>query len=183
MMDAALVGWSLGGHIVLEAAKLFPRSRGIVIWGTPPVGIPPAMDMAFLPNPAMAAAFASELTPEQIAAFGEACLAPGTQPDADFFEAFAQTDGLARATMGGSVATANYEDEVKIVQNLDKPLAILQGENEQLVNLDYLRSLKAPTLWRGAVQVIPHAGHSPQIETPAAFDALIDAFLEDTARK
>jgi pimeloyl-ACP methyl ester carboxylesterase len=182
MTDAVLVGWSLGGHIALEAAKLFPQSRGIVIWGTPPVAIPPAMDLAFLPNPAMAAAFADELTPEQITAFGEACLKPGATPDAGFFEAFAQTHGRARATMGGSIRAANYEDEVKIVQNLDKPLAILQGEHEQLVNLDYLKGLQAPTLWRGAVQVIPNAGHSPQVETPAAFDALVAAFLEDTRK-
>ncbi len=182
MTDAVLVGWSLGGHIALEAAKLLPQSRGIIIWGAPPVGIPPAMHMAFLPNPAMAGAFAAELTPEQITAFGEACLRPGAKPDADYFEAFAQTHGLARATMGGSIMTANYEDEVKIVQNLDKPLAILQGEREQLVNLEYLKSLQAPTLWRGAVQVIPDAGHSPQVETPAAFDALVAAFLEDTSK-
>lgn len=181
--DAVLVGWSLGGHIALEAAKFLPQSRGMVIWGTPPVGIPPAMDMAFLPNPAMGAAFADELTPEQIAAFGEACLRPGGTPDADFFEAFAQTHGLARATMGGSIMSGNYEDEVKIVKNLDKPLAILQGENEQLVNLDYLKNLQAPTLWRGEVQVIPNAGHSPHVEAPAAFDTLVGAFLEDTSRK
>lgn len=183
LTDAVLVGWSLGGHIALEAAKFFPQSRGIMIWGTPPVGIPPVLEEAFLPNPSMAAAFANELTPEQIAAFGEACLKPGAKPDAEFFEAFAQTDGLARATMGGSVATANYEDEVQIVKNLDKPLAILQGEYEQLVNLDYLKALEAPTLWRGEVQVITGAGHSPQFETPAEFDALVDAFLEDTSNK
>src|SRR5690349_20856343 len=44
--DTVLVGWSLGGHIALEAAKLFPEARGILIWGTPPVGIPPALDQA-----------------------------------------------------------------------------------------------------------------------------------------
>lgn len=183
MPDAVLVGWSLGGHIALEAAKLLPRSRGILICGTPPIGIPPAMDQAFLPNPAMGAAFADQLTDEQIAAFGEACLAPGLEPDADFFEAFGQTHGLARLTMGASVGTVNYEDELKIVANLDKPLAILQGEHEQLVNLDYLNKLDAPTLWRGTVQVIPGAGHSPQIETPAAFDALVESFLVDTSKQ
>ena len=183
LTNAVLVGWSLGGHIALEAAKLFPQSRGIIIWGTPPVGIPPALDMAFLPNPAMVAAFANELAPEQIAAFGEACLKPGAAPDPYFFEAFAQTHGLARATMGGSIAAGNYEDELKIVRNLDKPLAILQGEHEQLVSLDYLKGLQAPTLWRGAVQIIPGAGHSPQVEAPAAFDALVGAFLEDTSPK
>ena len=59
------------------------------------------------------------------------------------------------------------------------PLAVLQGEGEQLINLDYLRQLKIPTLWRGAVQIIPGAGHAPQQETPEAFAALLDQFIAD----
>lgn len=183
LTEAVLIGWSLGGHIALEAAKHFPQTRGILIWGTPPVGIPPAMDQAFLPNPAMGAAFADELSEEQIAAFGAASLKPGSVADADFFEAFKQTHGQARVGLATSVGAANYEDEIKIVANLDKPLAILQGEHEQLVNLNYLNSLEAPTLWRGAVQVIPDAGHSPHLEQPAAFNALVEAFLVDTSQK
>jgi pimeloyl-ACP methyl ester carboxylesterase len=38
-----------------------------------------------------------------------------------------------------------------------------------------------PTLWRGAVQVIPGAGHTPHWETPEAFDALLAAFVNETA--
>jgi pimeloyl-ACP methyl ester carboxylesterase len=183
LAEAVLVGWSLGGHIALEAVKLLPQSRGILIWGTPPVGIPPALDRAFLPNPAMAAAFQNDLSQQQVADFGAACLKPGSTPDADFFAAFKQTDGLARSTMGASIMTANFEDELKIVANLTKPLAILQGEHEQLVSLDYLNSLEAPTLWRGAVQVIPDAGHSPHLEQPEAFNSLVAAFLRDTNRQ
>jgi pimeloyl-ACP methyl ester carboxylesterase len=31
------------------------------------------------------------------------------------------------------------------------------------------------------VQTIPRAGHTPQWETPEAFDALIEAFIAETA--
>ncbi|MCS6828489.1 MAG: hypothetical protein NZ553_17880 [Caldilinea sp.] len=40
-----------------------------------------------------------------------------------------------------------------------------------------------PTLWRGAVQVIPGAGHAPQWETPEVFNALLGAFLADCAAR
>ncbi|MDB5079689.1 MAG: hypothetical protein JWP00_1613 [Chloroflexi bacterium] len=183
LSDAVLIGWSLGGHIALEAAKHLPDSKGILIWGTPPVGIPPAMDRAFLPNPAMGAAFQNELSQAEIAAFGAACVKPGEEADEEFFEGFKQTDGLARLHMGGSIGAANYEDELKIVAYLTKPLAILQGEHEQLVNLDYLNNLDAPTLWRRAVQIIPDAGHSPHLEQPETFNALVEAFLTDTNRQ
>ena len=44
----------------------------------------------------------------------------------------------------------------------------------------YFNSLTTPTLWRGAVQIIPDAGHAPQWETPA-FDALLEAFITEMA--
>lgn len=63
--DAVFVGWSLGGHIVLEAAPDLPHAKGFAIFGTPPLAFPPAMEQAFLPTPAMAFTFAPELSEEQ----------------------------------------------------------------------------------------------------------------------
>ena len=57
---------------------------------------------------------------------------------------------------------------------------MLHGAEEQLVNGAYFASLTMPTLWRGAVQTIPGAGHAPQWETPQAFDALLEAFVAET---
>ena len=47
--DSILVGWSLGGHILLEAAPDLAKARGLVIFGTPPIGFPPAMDKPSCP--------------------------------------------------------------------------------------------------------------------------------------
>lgn len=48
--EAVFVGWSLGGHIVLETHNRLPQARGSVIFGAPPVAFPPAMAEAFLPT-------------------------------------------------------------------------------------------------------------------------------------
>ena len=40
--DAVFVGWSLGGHIVLEAAPDLPDAKGFAIFGTPPTSFPSA---------------------------------------------------------------------------------------------------------------------------------------------
>jgi pimeloyl-ACP methyl ester carboxylesterase len=55
--DAVIVGWSLGGHIALEAAPAMPAAAGYVIFGAPPVASAAQMGEAFLPNPAMNFAF------------------------------------------------------------------------------------------------------------------------------
>lgn len=181
--DAVFVGWSLGGHIVLEASPRLPRAAGFFIYGTPPIAFPPAMAEAFLPHPAMAASFAADLTEEQMDAYVAAFFKPGvTELPEPFRVDIRRTDGQARAGLGGSIRPDGYLDEVVVVASLKQPLAIAQGEHEQLVNVAYLNSLIAPTLWRGAVQIVADAGHAPHWEQPEAFSGLIDSFAADCAR-
>ena len=66
------------------------------------------------------------------------------------------------------------------MRDLKVPLAVLHGADEQLVNGRYFASLRMPTLWGGVVQTIAGAGHTPQWEAPEAFDALLEAFIEET---
>lgn len=181
LTGAVFVGWSLGGHIVLEASDRLPQAAGYMIFGTPPLGFPPAMEAAFLPNPAMGAAFKPDLTPEEVAAFVSAFLKPGATAPDFMREDAERTDGQARLILGGSVGTGNYRDEVEIVANLSAPLAVLHGEHEQLVNGAYFSTLEMPTLWRRAVQIVAGAGHTPHWEQPDQFSALLEAFLLETA--
>ncbi len=178
--DAVFVGWSLGGHIVLEAAPDLPQARGFAIFGTPPIGFPPAMEQAFLATPAMAYTFQPELNEEQARAYVAAAFRPGvTELPPEMVVDVLRTDGRARAQLAASIAPGGYRDEIDVVAKLSQPFAVLHGAQEQLVNGDYFATLTMPTLWRGAVQVIEGAGHLPQWEQPERFDALIDAFVAE----
>lgn len=179
--DAVFVGWSLGGHVVLEAAPELPKALGLMIFGTPPLAFPPAMEQAFLPHPAMAAGFTNDLTVEQAQAYVTAAFKPGfTDIAPTFLEDVLRTDGRARAQLAASIAPAGYRDEVDLVAHLKIPLAVLHGVEEQLVNGAYFKTLATPTLWRGSVQTVTDAGHTPQWEQPAQFDALLAAFIDET---
>jgi pimeloyl-ACP methyl ester carboxylesterase len=178
---AVFVGWSLGGHVLLEAAPDLPQAAGFMIFGTPPLAFPPALDQAFLPNPALGVGFSADATKEQAAAFVAAFFKPGqTDVPPSFLEDVMRTDGRARAHLGASIAPNGYRDEVAVVANLKRPLAIVHGVEEQLVNGAYFDQLKMPTLWRGAVQTIADAGHAPHWEQAQKFDALLDAFVRDS---
>jgi len=188
--DARFVGWSLGGHITLEMAPDLPKVRGLVIFGTPPVpsrgastvSSPEAMREPFLPNPAMKFTFQEGLDNSEAAAYVAAFFRSGFADVPSFYLKDAlRTDGRARSGLGSSVERGLYRDEVAIVGDLKIPLAVVHGGDEQLVNGQYFGSVPMPSLWRGAVQMIPYAGHAPQWETPEAFDALIEAFVGDTA--
>jgi pimeloyl-ACP methyl ester carboxylesterase len=177
---AVVVGWSLGGHIALEAAPGLWAAAGYVVFGAPPVSSAAQMAEAFLPNPAMNVGFAAVVSPEDARTYAASFTAPGSAlPLDDFVTDILRTDGDARAGLFASVLEGRFADEVAIVAALPQPLAILHGEAEQLVNLAYLQKLTVPTLWRGSVQVIPAVGHALHQEVPEAFTALLEEFISD----
>jgi pimeloyl-ACP methyl ester carboxylesterase len=179
--EAYFVGWSLGGHIVLEMASDLRKPRGFVIFGTPPLTSGEAMSEAFLPNPAMKVTFQESVDSTEASAYVAAFFRPGFADIPPFFlDDVLRTDGQARSNLGASVQRGEARDECEVARDLKVPLAVLHGGEEQLVNALYFGSVAMPTLWRRAVQMIPDAGHTPQWETPRVFDALIEAFVKDT---
>ncbi len=74
--DAVIVGWSLGGHIALEAAPAMPAAAGYVVFGTPPVASAAQVGQAFLPNPAMNVGFTASVGPEEARAYAASFTAP-----------------------------------------------------------------------------------------------------------
>ena len=181
--DAVVVGWSLGGHIALEAAPAMPAATGFVIYGTPPVAAAAQMAEAFLPNPVMNVGFTADVSEDDATSYAASFTMPGSALSlADFTADILATDGAARLNLLASVGAGRFADELAIVSTLRRPLAILQGEGEQLVSLEYLRRVNAPTLWRGEVQLISGAGHAPHQEVPERFAGLLEQFLSDLDR-
>jgi len=178
--DAVVVGWSLGGHIALEAAPQLPDVAGFLIMGTPPIADPTQFAQVFLPNPALNVGFTGELSTQDALAYATSLLAPGSELAKDrFVTEILATDPAARTGLGASIAAGQFADEVAIVGSLRRPLAVMHGEHDQLISLDYLRSLTMPTLWRGAVQLVGGVGHAPQEEAPDTFAELLTEFIAD----
>ena len=65
-----------------------------------------------------------------------------------FLDDVLRTDGRARSNLGASLVTGGARDEGVVVRDLKVPLAVLHGDEEQLVNGRYFGSVAMPTLWR-----------------------------------
>lgn len=180
--DAVFVGWSLGGHVLLDSHDQLPDAAGFVIYGAPPLGSPPAMDRAFLPHPAIAELFLEELTDEQVRRRIDACLRPGAECPRELFDEVRRTHPKFRPALLKSLGAGELKDEVQIVRSLTRPLCVIHGAQDQVVNGEYIRSLDMPTLWRGAVQSVAGAGHSVHWEAPAEFNALVSDFTLEVSR-
>lgn len=183
--DAIFVGWSLGGHILLEASVRLHTAKGFMIFGTPPLGNPPQMDKAFISGPGTENIFKSELNDEKIKLWVATQFSPQTRFEIPscFADAIRNTKGEARAFLGESFGNLLYADELKAIENIRVPLAILHGEKDRCVNLEYLKAIKSPALWRKEIQVISGAGHSPQWERSEEFNALVEAFIDDVSHR
>jgi pimeloyl-ACP methyl ester carboxylesterase len=178
--DAVFVGWSLGGNVILEATPALPGAAGFVIFGAAPVGPSADLGEAFLPEPTLSAAFTADVSPDLARAFAAALTAPGSPlPLDEFVTDVLRTDPAARGGLAASVEEARFADEQEIIGTLAQPLAILHGEQDQLISLPFIQRQTIPALWRGQVQVIRGAGHALHREQPAAFTALLESFLAD----
>ena len=181
--DGVFVGWSLGGHVVLEATHALRDAAGFAIFGAPPLGFPPAMGEAFVQRPSLAVAFREDSTPVEIREYQRSLFGPRMPEIPETFrEDFLRTDQRARSALAASIAPGGYADELEIVARLARPLAVFHGEHDGIAHRAYLDQLSIPSLWRRAVQVIPGVGHAAHWEDPAAFDALLAAFASDCAR-
>jgi pimeloyl-ACP methyl ester carboxylesterase len=174
--EALVVGWSLGGHVAMEAMLTEPRLVAGFVVGSPP-GRPcgATFEAAFSQDPTTRLAGKTEFTERDARDYVGAML--GTdKPDAFFVDVAMRTDGRARRRLMESVA-----EEIGADQRLaavGRPLCVCVGGDDPFVNLDYFRALDPSTFWRNQVHILPGVGHAPHFQASAAFEALLKEFIE-----
>lgn len=78
----------------------------------------------------------------------------------------------------GALALRTRRDTLNDLATLDLPTLVVRGEHES-ASLTRVSDDLATTIPGARLEVIPGAGHSPQFETPEAFNRILLEFLED----
>lgn len=180
--NCLIVGSSMGGNLALEVTSGWGGVAGIMLFGCAPVDRKLAcFAHAFYPSDDFGLVF----QPQHSAAETEK---PATrlvqgEPQAPRFmvDDVGRTDGEMRRIIGQAISAGEFVDEVELVAHSPVPLAVVLGENDAVVNIDYLRGLSYANLWRGEVQIIGGAAHAPQLENPDAFNRLLAQFAGEVA--
>jgi len=180
--QAVVVGWSLGGHIAMEMIPRFDGLVGVMIVAAPPVGRSPVeIQAGFKPTPVIGLAGKPEMSPEEVDAFAAATC--GVPVDAMHRDAIIRTDGRARGMMFASLFAGQASDERQLAENSPVPIAFVNGADDPLVNTDYVGSLAYRNLWDDHCYVLRGAGHAVFMQEPATFNAILDRFLGDMAKR
>jgi pimeloyl-ACP methyl ester carboxylesterase len=179
---AVVVGWSLGGHVAMEMVKSWPAVVGIMILGAPPVRRDmEAILSAFHQTPAAFLAGKKDFTADDFKAFGELTLGKlvGTP---ELQRALHRTDGAAREMMFASLAAGKASDQREIAETAKVPMAVVNGEKDPLVNVQYVGALKYRSLWDDHCFVLRGLAHVPFFEAPEVFNPILARFLADMTK-
>jgi pimeloyl-ACP methyl ester carboxylesterase len=173
--EAAVFGWSLGGHVGVEMMSRFPGMRGLMISGSPPVGRN-NMAQGFVASPHSGVAGRQELSLAEIDAFARAMFG---NPVVPFIrDAVARTDGRFRKRLFEAARAGEGVDQRLTVETSLVPLAVVNGAADPLINLDYFNTVTYANLWEGSCHRLAGLGHAPFWHA-SAFDPVLQRFLSD----
>lgn len=176
-----IAGVSLGGHIALELAALLPdRVRGLMLVGAPPFAKTiDGIAAAWRPGPAIQLSGKAAFSEDDVELF----IAAHRLQDGPALEALRQAirraDGRSRTALVGAMLAPEAADQQQLVAEADMPIAVVNGADDDVVDLERLEAAPYRRLWRGQPFRIAGAGHMPQVSHPQAFNALLLDFLAD----
>ena len=174
--EAAVLGWSLGGHVAIEMLARTPGLKGLVLTGAPPVRTG-QMSEGFVGVPASGLAGREELSPDEVEAFAEKMF--GAPTPAFLGQAIARTDRRFRPRLFAAARAGDGEDQRSVVERARAPIAVINGADDPLIRLDYIDGVAFGNLWEGRHHRLPGVGHAPFWQAADAFNALLARFLAD----
>lgn len=172
---AAILGWSLGGHIAIEMLARGRRVAGAMICGAPPIsgGLVAAL-RGFQASFDMLLASKETYSERDAERFEALCFGDRSHPS--FRRSILRADGKARGIFVKSLTRGGH-DQRRDVQQADVPVAFVNGGRDPFLRLGYFAGLHVPVPFDGGPQVIAEAGHAPFWTHPAEFNALLSRFL------
>ena len=173
-----IVGSSLGGNIAIEAAEELDNVKGLFLCGTGPLASVDDIAKAFLPHPANAYSFKEEHTEEELIELYKLCVGDFTEYYELIKNDISRSDKLFRSTLLSTISNGLFSNEKEILRKMKIPVAIVHAGNENVVNLDYLKELEIPSLWKNNIQIIKNAYHFMHLTHSAYFNKLLKEFVE-----
>jgi pimeloyl-ACP methyl ester carboxylesterase len=171
----AIVGASLGGHVAIEMLAHSNIPQALFLMGTPPIGS--SLAEGFRGKPLGGLGAKPALDPEEVERFATTVF--GARAERFMYQAIERTDKAFRGILFAGAARGLGIDQHKALTTNPILSAIVNGEDDQIINLDYVDSVAYANLWQDTCFRIPHVSHSPFWEAPELLNSLLADFLVD----
>lgn len=168
-----LAGHSLGGHIAIEASEELNSAKGLFIFGTPPIGLPPQMEKMFHAHPLMGLLFSGEIRNEDAISLAQSFVYDTSMIINEIAEQILQSDPNSRINLGASIGKGLFKNEIEIIKELKIPIAIIHGKHDTFVNSEYIEQQEFGNLWSNQIVMLENSGHCPHIEQPVEFNNVL----------
>jgi pimeloyl-ACP methyl ester carboxylesterase len=179
MNEYIIVANSAATNLVGEIAADLENCKGIFLTGASIIGATLSPTDILKPNLNAIPFFTAFPTDDAI----DVMIDDGTynMPPADKIncrDIFKKTDPAFREQWAASIARQEWTDEIKNLNALNVPVAVVYGDAENFTFIPYLD--KTPLKkWRGKIIIVPNAGHFIQHDQPKLLAQLINEFAED----
>jgi pimeloyl-ACP methyl ester carboxylesterase len=168
-----LVGWSLGGHVVLEVLSELTITASAVLVGTPPLRSIADMSAAFLPSPALALIQKGEISAEEAETWAMSCTCLGPQYPQWLKSDFERTDPAARIGLINSLGSGAFKNEWEQISVAKIPVTLVFGAEDRFVNKSFLVGPLLQNLWGKRIETLSTAGHMAHWDSDRAFNDII----------
>lgn len=173
-------GFSLGSNIVVELLACGLKPAGIILLGPCILGSGFTLMNIGKEGANLAPLFSESATDEDLyACIAEGCLSTNEKDHQRIYEDYKAAVPAVRPAILQSGLDEKYNDEIALLQQYHKPVLIIFGADEKMINPHYLDAASLP-LWEDKVHKIRGGSHFIHIDQQQAVNHLLGDYIEFT---
>ena len=176
LQDAVFVGHDIGGNIILESFDQFINPKGLVLLSSIPFSKPFNKEI-FRGESILKLLSKTGIDSSEVHQTASLFVEEDTKYPDFIPEIIRKTDSKAREIFFQSVEQGSYRDQTELISHIKCPLVVYYGEHDQMINLNILKEIKTPNLWKEVKHKIKDAGHMFFYESPADFNISFETYL------
>jgi len=169
-----LIGFSYGTNIIAEMLNFGLCPKGLAFVGASCLGADYGIDIAFQASKKPSIFFYNEEDQRVVRAFFKQSISDEAFINLlinDYFN----TDKNFRPSLMKAAVNGKICDEILAIKKANRPILLIFGQKDKIVNVDYLDSLPF-AVWQDHIYKLPDAGHWTQFDVTKKLNELLACF-------